>query len=208
MSTAESQSPSLYPVFVKLAGRKVVLVGGGRVAASKLPALLDAAAEVTVVSPEIRAEIAHTGVEVVRRTFMPGDLDGAWFVVTAASREVNRQVAAAAEERHLFVNAVDDPQNGSAYLGGIVRRAGVTVAISTDGRAPALAGLLRAGFDAVLPPGDLQEWMTEAQAARQDWSARCVPIAERRPLLLRALNRLYEKPGNRRAAEPVTESDR
>ena len=78
-----------------------------------------------MVSPEILAEIAHTGVEVVRRTFMPGDLDGAWFVVAAASGDVNRQVAAAAEERHLFVNAVDDPQNGKPPIweGSFVARA-------------------------------------------------------------------------------------
>ena len=156
-------------------------MGGGRVAASKLSALLEAAADVTVVAPTIRPELERAGVKVVRRAFTPGDLDGTWFVVAAASRQVNRQVAAAAEERHVFVNAVDDPPNATAYLGGVVRRAGVTIAISTGGRAPALAGLLREGFDAVLPPEDLEGWMAQAQAARQDWLARGVPIAERPP---------------------------
>ena len=60
--------------------------------------------------------------------------------MAAAPPEVNREVAAAAEERRLFVNAVDDPAHASLYLGGVVRRGGVTAAISTDGRAPALAG--------------------------------------------------------------------
>ena len=206
---AEMHAAHLYPVFVKLVGRKVVLVGGGQVAASKLPALLEAAAEVTVVAPEIQPEIEGADVELVRRAFVPEDLDGAWFAVAAASRQVNRQVAAAAEERQIFVNAVDDPPNATAYLGGVVRRSGVTVAISTDGRAPALAGLLREGFDAVLPPADLEAWTAQAQATRQEWLARGVPIADRRPLLLQALNRLYgEGRGRRSAAESPVELNR
>ena len=70
--------------------------------------------------------------------------------MAAAPHAVNRAVAAAAEDRRIFVNAVDDPPNASAYLGGVVRHAGVTVAISTDGRAPALAGLIRQAFDSAM----------------------------------------------------------
>ena len=103
---------------------------------------------------------------------------------------MNRAVAPAAGERQLFVNAVDDMENASAYMGAIVNRAGVTVAMSTDGEAPALAGLLREALEELLP-GDLDRWMTTAQAARRDWLARQVPMAERRPLLLEALNELY-----------------
>ena len=65
----------------------------------------------------------------------------------AAPSDVNGQVLTAAEARRVFVNAVDDPPNATAYAGGVVRRSGVTVAISTDGRAPALAGLLREALD-------------------------------------------------------------
>jgi siroheme synthase-like protein len=104
---------------------------------------------------------------------------------------VNRQVLVAAERRQLFVNAVDDPPNATAYAGGVVRRNGVTIAISTDGRAPALAGLLREALDAWLP-GDLDEWMSAADEARRSWKQDGVPIERRRPLLLEALNRLYD----------------
>jgi uroporphyrin-III C-methyltransferase/precorrin-2 dehydrogenase/sirohydrochlorin ferrochelatase len=104
---------------------------------------------------------------------------------------VNRQVAAAAESRRVFVNAVDDPPNATAYAGGIVRKHGVTLAISTDGRAPALSGLLREGLEAVLPDEDLESWMREATAIRRTWLADAVPMEKRRPLLLDALNRLY-----------------
>ena len=123
---------------------------------------------------------------------LPGrrDLDGKWLVVAAATPEVNRDVARAAEERRIFVNAVDDVSAATAYLGGVVRKGGVTLAVSTDGRAPALAGLLREALAAVLPD-DIDRWTHTASQARAFWKAARVPIEERRPLLLEALNELY-----------------
>ena len=182
----------LLPVFLNLFGRRVLLVGGGPVAAAKLAQLIAAQAEVRVVAPEIRAEIERPEVALVRRRFQATDLDDVWLVVAAATPEVNREVAAAAEERRIFVNAVDDPPNASAYLSGVVRRDGLTLAISTSGAAPALAGLLREGLDALLPR-DLDEWMIEAHRQRAIWQRDGVPIERRRPLLLDALNTIYEK---------------
>jgi uroporphyrin-III C-methyltransferase/precorrin-2 dehydrogenase/sirohydrochlorin ferrochelatase len=196
-SVPAPERPPLLPIFLKLAGRRVLVVGGGPVAAAKLASLRDTGAEVVLVAPAIgapaRAEIArHPGaVTVVERAFEERDLEGAWLVVAAAPPEVNRQVAAAAEVRRLFVIAVDDPAAASAYGGGTLRRGGVTVAISTDGQAPALAGLLREGLDAVIPQ-DMDTWVAEARAQRHAWRAAHVPMTERRPLLLRALNRLYD----------------
>jgi uroporphyrin-III C-methyltransferase/precorrin-2 dehydrogenase/sirohydrochlorin ferrochelatase len=181
-----------FPVFLQLAGRKVVLVGGGTVAAAKLPALLAAGARVTVVAPDLQPAIADSGAAVERRPFRAADLDSAWYVVAAATPEVNREVAAAAEERRVFVNAVDDPANASAYLGGVVRRGGVTVAVSTNGRAPALAGLLREALDAVLPE-EIDRWVVEAERVKGEQRAAGVPMPERRPALLRALVELYGK---------------
>ena len=136
---------------------------------------------------------------VERRLFTPSDLEGAWFVVAAAPPEVNRRVAEEGERRQVFVNAVDDPDNASVYLGGVVRRAGVTIGISTDGAAPALAGLLREGIDALLP-ADLETWSARARELRGAWRARQVPMEARRPELLDALNALYDA---RRSAELV-----
>lgn len=181
----------LFPIFLKLAGRKTVVIGGGRVAASKLDALLAARARVTVIAPDVRPEIVRKGVAVVRRPFRAGDLDDAWLAVAAAPVPVNRAVAAAARSRRVFVNAVDDPRHASAYLGGVVRRGDVILAISTSGRAPALAGLLREGLSALLPR-DLRCWMTEARRLRRRWRDERVPLAARRPELLRALVRLYD----------------
>jgi uroporphyrin-III C-methyltransferase/precorrin-2 dehydrogenase/sirohydrochlorin ferrochelatase len=182
----------MYPVFLKLTGRPVVVVGGGLVAAGKLTSLLAEGARVTVVAPQIRPEIEQTGVVLKRRAFVPGDLDEAWYVVAAAPPEVNRQVIAAAESRRVFVNAVDDPENASAYAGSIVRRSGVTVAFSTDGRAPALAGLLREALEQWLPR-DLESWMAAADEARRVWKRDGVPMGRRRPMLLQTLNSLYDE---------------
>ena len=190
---------TMFPAFLDLSGRKVVVVGGGRVAASKIESLLAAGARVTVVAPDIRPEVERPGVETVRREFRETDVDGAWWVVAAAPPEVNRQVSAAAGVRRIFVNAVDDPRHASAYLGGVVRRDGVTIAISTDGRAPAIAGLLREALDAFLPR-EMDAWLKTSDQARWVWKSQRTPMDDRRPQLLQLLNELYES----RAASPAS----
>lgn len=184
------------PVFLRFDGRRVVVVGGGAVAAGKIPALLEAGADVTVIAPAIAPSIDRARLHVVERPFQPSDLDGVWFVTAAATPEVNRQVRDAAEARAVFVNAVDDSANATAYLGGTIARGDVTVAFSTAGKAPALAGLLREAFDAIVP-ADIDAWATRAHELSREQRAAGVPMADRRPQLLQALNRLYD------AHEPV-----
>ena len=167
------------------------MVGAGAVAASKIPALLAAGADVTVVAPHISPSIDRSRVRIVERAFVPSDLDDAWFVTAAAPPDVNREVHRAAEARHIFVNAVDDPCHATAYLGGTIARGGVTIAVSTSGQAPALAGLLREGLDEMLPP-ELGTWLDRARELSRQQRAAGVPMARRRPQLLEALNRLYE----------------
>jgi uroporphyrin-III C-methyltransferase/precorrin-2 dehydrogenase/sirohydrochlorin ferrochelatase len=180
----------MFPAFLDLSGRKVVVVGGGPVAAGKIESLLAAGARVTVIAPDIAPGIEHADVAIVRREFRDSDLDGAWWVVAAAPPDVNRQVSAAAGTRRLFVNAVDDPQHATAYLGGVVRRGRVTIAISTDGRAPAIAGLLREALDAFLPR-DIDAWLSASDNARRFWKSHKTPMEQRRPQLLALLNALY-----------------
>lgn len=182
----------LLPLFLNLAGRRVLLVGGGAVAVSKLAQLVATGADLRVVAPNVRQEIVDSGVQVERRPFVESDLDGVWLVIAAALPGVNRVVAEAAHRRRLFVNAVDDPSNATAYLSGVVRRDGVTLAISSRGDAPGLTGLLREALDAVLPR-DLRLWMDEARRQRIRWRRDGVPMEARRPLLLRALNVLYDR---------------
>jgi siroheme synthase-like protein len=196
----------LLPLFLNLAGRNVLLVGGGHVAAGKLTQLIAAGASVRIVAPEICDEMATVVAKnggagqtappltIAPRRFVESDLDDVWLVVAAATPEANGQVAALAEPRRLFVNAVDDPPNATAYLSGVVRRDGVTIAISSSGDAPALTALLREGLDALLPR-ELASWMAVARAERAVWRRDQVPMPARKPRLLRALNTLYHRSG-------------
>ena len=189
----------LLPLFLNLTGREVALVGGGRVAAAKLQQLV----AVGRARPRDRARDLHgdhrTPVSergAVRARLRPRDLDGVWLVVAAATPAVNAEVAAAAESRRVFVNAVDDPANASAFLSGVVRRDGVTIAISTNGDAPALTALVREAVDALLP-NDLAAWMEIARTARLEWRRDALAMEQRKPRLLRALNARYEPSGER-----------
>jgi uroporphyrin-III C-methyltransferase / precorrin-2 dehydrogenase / sirohydrochlorin ferrochelatase len=189
----------LLPLFLNLTGREVALVGGGRVAGAKLQQLVAVGARVRVIAPEISTAIAARGlpnVELFQREFVASDLDDVWLVVAAATPAVNAEVAAAAEQRRVFVNAVDDPANASAFLSGVVRRDGVTIAISTNGDAPALTALVREAVDALLP-SDLAAWMEIARTARLEWRRDALAMEQRKPRLLRALNARYEPSGER-----------
>ena len=180
----------LLPTFLKLGGRRVLVVGAGPVALSKLDGLSRTGADITVVAPDIHEAIPRPGVRVERRPFAPADLDDVWYVVAAATPAVNAEVAREADRRQIFVNAVDDPGNASAYLGGVVRRSDVTIAISTSGAAPALAGVLREAMDALLPD-DLDRWSACARDLRLAWKQHGVPMSDRRPQLIDALKGLY-----------------
>jgi siroheme synthase-like protein len=140
-----------------VAGRPVVVVGGGRVATRKVEGLLDAGADVTVIAPELAPaleNLAASGRITVRpRAFEPADVADAWLVLTATDDpSVNRAVRDAAESAHLWVNAADDPANCSFTLMSVVRRGDLQVAIGTGGRSPALAAWLRARLTAELGP--------------------------------------------------------
>ncbi|MDO8679234.1 MAG: bifunctional precorrin-2 dehydrogenase/sirohydrochlorin ferrochelatase [Acidobacteriota bacterium] len=199
LSQPDDRNLPRLPVFLRFDGRRVVVVGAGAVAASKIPALLAAGADVTVVAPDVSSAIDRSRVRVVQRAFQDGDLDGAWFVTAAAPPAVNRAVREAAETRGVFVNAVDDPANATAFLGGTIARGGVTVAFSTAGQAPALAGLLREAFDELVP-ADIATWAERAHDLSRRQRDAGVPMPARRPQLLDALNRLYDSPD--RATRP------
>jgi uroporphyrin-III C-methyltransferase/precorrin-2 dehydrogenase/sirohydrochlorin ferrochelatase len=190
--TQAGDDVGLFPVFLKLAGRAVLVVGGGPVATSKLEGLKAAGASITVVAPEVTDEIRQAGVRIHQRPFEEADLDDVWYVVAAATPEVNAAVSRAAGARRLFVNAVDDPPNATAHLGGVVRRAGAAVAVSTGGRAPALAGLLREGIDALLPDdATLESWFREGDELKRYWRATGVPMEERRTQMAAVVARAY-----------------
>ncbi len=182
----------LFPSFLDLVGRRVLVVGGGAVAASKIPHLLEAGAHVVVVAPAVVAAIECEPVEILRRRFEAADLDGAWYVVSAATPEINAEVARAAALRRIFVNAVDDPRHATAFAGSRFRRGPVTVALSTGGEAPALARVLREALERLIGR-DVHDWTALAARVRQDWRREQVPMAQRRDALLAALADLHQE---------------
>ena len=185
-----SGSPHLLPLFLKLAGRRVLMVGAGPVAASKLDSLLDTGAHVTVVAPQVHPSMRRPGVLIEQRDFVPSDVDTAWFVMAAAPPDINLQVLEAAQAQRIFVNAVDHVAAATCYAGSVMRRGDLTLSFSTHGSAPAVAGLLREAFEALVPQ-DVSAWIDKARQLRPVWRANGTPMQERRPALLRALNQLY-----------------
>jgi siroheme synthase-like protein len=185
---------SVYPLFLRLRGRRVVVVGAGSVGTRKVLELCAAAAEVRVVALAASAEVerlAQQGaIALERRTFLPGDLDDAWLVIAATNDPAsNRAIAEAAEARRVFCNAVDDPPNASAFFGAVLRRPPFLVAISSSGEAPALSRLLREVLESALPE---ERWIEAARALRRRWKADGTPMGERFGQLVRVIARERE----------------
>jgi siroheme synthase-like protein len=157
---------ALYPVSLVVAGKRCVVVVGGSVAARKAAGLVDAGAQVTVVAPDISDGIRALPVELVERPYRSGDLDQAWLAMAATNDpEVNRQVHADGQAARVWVNAADEPEACAFTLPAVLRRGPVTVAVSTGGHSPALAGWLRDQVAGLLGPeiGMLAEMLSEAR---------------------------------------------
>jgi precorrin-2 dehydrogenase/sirohydrochlorin ferrochelatase len=175
-----------YPVNLVVAGRPVLVVGGGRVALGKVQGLLDAGASVTVVAPEVVAEVGDLPVTVERRAYRPGEAGDYRLVVTATGDPtVNGQVAADADAAGVWVNSADDPERCTFTLPSRFRRGDLLVTVSTGGRSPALARWLREQLEAVVGPE--YELLLQVLAAERD--------------RLRAAGRSTELPGWRTALE-------
>jgi siroheme synthase-like protein len=190
------EAPPIWPLFLKLEGRTVLVVGAGSVAERKIHALVEARARVRVVAPHASPSVrrlADEGALVWReRRFEPQDTDGVWLALAATSDPtVQSEVATAADARRIFLVAADDPANASAYSGAVVRRHPFTIAISSSGATPALTRLLREIIEEVLPGPD---WVEQAQQLRTRWIATARPIGERFGDLVRELAAKRDRP--------------
>ena len=164
-----------------------MVVGGGGVAARKARGLLESAARVVVISPDVRFEILEMDVEVHHRPYAPGDLAGASLAFAATdSRGVNAAVAREARERGVPVNVADRPAEGDFALPSVLRRGGLQVAVSTGGASPTLARRVRDSLEASFAP----EWAGIVErygAARRSGVA---PDAELEGEVVRCLSQL------------------
>jgi siroheme synthase-like protein len=161
---------SLLPIFVKLQARLVVVVGGGTIAEGKIHGLFAAEARVRIVAPAVTPAItqwvAQGKVEWRAKTFAPEDMDGAYLVIAATSAPgVNEAVFTEADARGILCNAVDDIERCHFYYGSVVQRGDLQIAISTNGKSPALAERRRLQLEKQFGP-EYELWLAWLGAAR------------------------------------------
>src|SRR5450830_769150 len=144
------------PIFMKVAGRRCVIIGGGEVATRKVIMLLKAEAAVEVISPELDHELADMlaaeKITYIQALFSPEQLDGAMLVIAATDDEAtNLAVSLAAKARNIPVNVVDAPELCTFTSPSIVDRSPILIAISSGGASPVLARMIRAKIEALIP---------------------------------------------------------
>jgi len=162
---------SLLPIFVKLRDRLVVVVGGGAIAQGKIEGLLAAEARVRVVAPQVTPAISQWisqgKVEWQAKTFASADLDDAFLAIAATSAPgVNEAVFSEADARGILCNDVDDIEHCHFYYGSVVQRGDLQIAISTNGKSPALAQRLRLLLEKEFGP-EYELWLEWLGAARE-----------------------------------------
>ena len=164
----------LFPIFLQLDRLNTLVVGGGNVALEKASALLrnSPAARVTMVAPMFRTEtleflVDYSQVVLYERGFEMADLDGRDLVICASdNRLLHEEIKEVCAERHLLCNVADTPDLCDFYLGSIVQKGDLKIAISTNGKSPTLAKRIRAFLEDVIPE-EIQEGLEGMEAVRK-----------------------------------------
>jgi precorrin-2 dehydrogenase/sirohydrochlorin ferrochelatase len=142
------RNQEFYPMFLKIRGKRCVVVGGGQVARRKVRALLEYGASVEVISPDPCPELIELEgrgeIGILKRQYKLGDLKKALIAIAATDNsDLNRQVVKEAHGKAMLVNAVDDLESSDFIVPSYLRRGDMTIAVSTAGRSPALARKIR-----------------------------------------------------------------
>ena len=177
----------LFPVFLKLKGRRCLVVGAGLVGEAKVRTLLEGGADVQVVGPkatETLKQWARKGKLIWHaRSFEPSDLQGMFLVVVAtSSRQLNEYIYQEAARRRVLCNVVDDPAHCDFYYGAVVCRGPLQIAISTSGCSPALAQRLKREFGKQFGP-EYGAWVEQLGERRRSLLARAMDSKRRQRLL-------------------------
>jgi precorrin-2 dehydrogenase/sirohydrochlorin ferrochelatase len=180
---------TLFPAFLKLAGRRCLIVGAGPVAEEKIEGLLRTGAEIRVVAPRatprIRAWAREKKLRWDARKFRSSDLAGAFLAVAATSSPaLHAQIYRQARRRNVLCNAVDDPEHCGFYYGAVVRRGALQIAISTGGHSPALAQRLKKQIERDYG-AEYEAWLEELGKLRKRLFAKTISPERRRALLRR-----------------------
>lgn len=152
-------SNELYPIFLKVNQLQVLIIGGGEVGLEKLSFMLknSPSAQVTLISKAIDPRIealakSYRQVKLIEKAYHPSDLEGNHLVIAATdSYPLHEEIRALAREKGILVNVADTPELCDFYLGGIVTRGNLKVAISTNGKSPTFAKRFRQTLEEVLP---------------------------------------------------------
>jgi precorrin-2 dehydrogenase / sirohydrochlorin ferrochelatase len=179
----------LFPLFLKLESRRCLVVGAGAVAESKIQGLLACGAAVNVVAPEATPAVLRWSqaghISWRRHRFRARDLDGVFLVVVATSaHDLNERVYQEACRRGVLCNVVDDPGHCDFYYPAVVRRGELQIAISTNGRSPALAQRLRRELERKFGP-EYEPWLGHLGQARDALFMHAIHPERRRKLLHR-----------------------
>src|ERR1700722_307703 len=179
--------PALFPLFLKLEGKRCLVVGAGLIGLEKVESLLRCGAYLRVVAPYAVAGIRQLSsegrIEWLARCYEPEDVAGCDLVIAATNdRGVNRAVFEEASRRSILCNTADDPPLCDFFFASIVQRGELQIAISTAGQSPALAQRLRREIDAQLP-ADLGPWLAELGQLRREVLQAMPAGAERKALL-------------------------
>src|ERR1700730_12299887 len=179
--------PSPLPLFIKLANRTSAVVGAGTVAASKIAALLESGALITVIAPSAIPDVAQLAaarkIRWLPRKIQTQDLAGAFLVIAATSdTAVNRYVFLESQRLGILCNSVDDPPHCDFYFSAVVRRGDLQIAISTSGESPAVAQRFQQEIDENLDDC-IADWLRLVGHARRAIMAKHPPSEERKRLL-------------------------
>ncbi|MCC5814330.1 MAG: bifunctional precorrin-2 dehydrogenase/sirohydrochlorin ferrochelatase [Leptospira sp.] len=191
-----------YPAFLNLEGRNVLLIGGGNVAWEKLPNLVLAKANVTIVSLHFNTEVSrfledHPEITVEKREVEFTDLDGRDLIFSATNNKIlNRNLVLEANRRKIWINSCDDPENCDFYSSAVFDKGPIRIAVSTDGKFAGLGGMmkkrLQEAMDDYLPEEHLELW-EEILETRQMLKSKIGNIEERKVILMNLLNEIKEK---------------
>jgi precorrin-2 dehydrogenase/sirohydrochlorin ferrochelatase len=170
----------LFPLFVKMRGRKCLIVGGGKISEGKIAGLLSTGAKIRVVAPEVTSQIAEWW---TRRKFRKADLAAVYMVIAAtSSTAVHRVIYREAQRRRILCNIVDVPELCDFYYGSVVQRGGLQIAISTAGASPSLAKRLRKKFEQEFGP-EYGHWLKALAKERETIRRRDTAAGEKLRLL-------------------------
>jgi precorrin-2 dehydrogenase/sirohydrochlorin ferrochelatase len=177
----------LFPAFLKLTGRRCLVVGAGPIAQEKIESLLRAGASVRVVAPDATESVrGWSRAKKIRwdsRKFRPADFKGVFLVVAATSSPaLHARIFRQARRRAVLCNVVDDPAHCDFYYGAVVRRGELQIAISTGGHSPALAQRLRKKLEREIG-AEYEHWLKKLGAARKRLFAKSLSPARRKALL-------------------------